>query len=100
MPQIHGDITGRTIYTYEETSNMLVSAVNYDGVRVDLTYEGLNAYDSAAIDNYAAQVRRVVAMETRSDSIRGAKQRFRNGTSTPEKRWSLRFLGTRSRPSI
>ena len=72
----YGDITGRTTYTYEETSNMLVSAVNYDGVRVDLTYEGLNAYDSAAIDNYAAQVRRVVAMETRSDSIRGAKQRF------------------------
>ena len=72
----YGDITGRTTYAYEETSNMLVSAVNYDGVRVDLTYEGLNAYDSAAIDNYAAQVRRVVAMETLSDSIRGAKQRF------------------------
>lgn len=72
----YGDITGRTTYTYEETSNMLISAVNYDGVRVDLTYEGLNAYDSAAIDNYAAQVRRVIAMETRSDSIRGAKQRF------------------------
>lgn len=72
----YGDITGRTTYTYEETSNMLVSAVNYDGVRVALTYEGLNAYDSAAIDNYAAQVRRVIAMETRSDSIRGAKQRF------------------------
>ena len=72
----YGDITGRTTYTYEETSNMLVSAVNYDGVRVDLTYEGLNAYDSAAIDNYAAQVRRIIAMETRSDSIRGAKQRF------------------------
>lgn len=72
----YGDISGHTTYEYEAASNMLTAAVNYDGVRVDLAYEGLNAYDSAAIDNYAAQVRRVITMETRNGDTRGAKQRF------------------------
>ena len=72
----YGDISGHTTYEYEAASNMLTAAVNYDGVRADLAYEGLNAYDSAAIDNYAAQVRRVITMETRNGDTRGAKQRF------------------------
>ena len=72
----YSDVFGGTSYGYEADSNLLTAAANFDGNRIDLTYEGRNAYDAAAIDNYTAQVRRVLSMEASNGIQRGAKRRY------------------------
>ena len=72
----YSDVFGGTSYGYEADSNLLTAAANFDGNRIDLTYEGRNAYDAAAIDNYAAQVRRVLSMEASNGTLRGAKRLY------------------------
>lgn len=73
----YADVTsGGTTFTYEAGSNLLTCAQNYDGVKLNIGFEGASSYDSAAVDNYAQQVRRVISLEQASGSLAGAKQVF------------------------
>ena len=66
--------SGGTAFTYE--SNMLTGVQNLDGRKLTIGYEAAGSYDSAAIDNYAAQIRRVTSLEKTAGSLKGAKQLF------------------------
>ena len=71
------DVTsGGTTFTYESGTNMLIGAQNYDGVKLNIGFEATSSYDSAAIDSYAAQIRRVISLEQAAGSVKGAKQVF------------------------
>lgn len=73
----YADLTsGQTVFTYEANSNMLVSAKNFDGLQVNMGFEDESSYDTACIDNYAKQIRRVISLEQVSGSKKGAKQLF------------------------
>ena len=75
----YGDITGGTVIAYESGTNMLVSATNFDGVGVSVTYAAAGSFDAACIDDYAAQQRRVTSMELKNGATRGAKRLFEYG---------------------
>ncbi len=66
--------SGGTTFTYESGSNLLTCAKNYDGNQVDIGYEAAGYYCESAVDNYAQQVRRVISIEQRNGSTRGAKE--------------------------
>lgn len=73
----YADVTsGGTTFTYESGSNMLIGAQNFDGVKLNIGFEPTSSYDSAAIDSYAAQIRRVISLEQTAGSVKGAKQLF------------------------
>lgn len=68
--------SGTTMFTYEADSNMLVAAKNFDGMQVNMIFEGEDSYDTACIDSYAKQVCRVISLEQLSGDLKGAKQLF------------------------
>ncbi len=68
--------SGSTAFTYESGTNMLTGAQNLDGQKLTIGYEAASTYDSAAIDSYAAQIRRVTSLEKTAGSLKGAKQLF------------------------
>ena len=78
-----GGTTPHTTYAYESGNNMLIRARNYDGVRVNVGYEGTSLYNtSVVVGGVTDQMRRVLSLETvatnSSDTVTesGAKQLF------------------------
>ena len=68
-----GGTAPHTTYTYDGTTNMLVTARNYDGVRVNVGYEATTLYDESTImDGITAQMRRVLSLETVATNSSGA----------------------------
>ena len=64
-------------FAYEGDTNLLVSAQNYDGLKATLVYEPEAQFDTAAVDNFAPQARRVISMEkTGANNAKGAKKRI------------------------
>lgn len=61
-----------TTYTYEQDSNILIAARNYDGVTVNIGFETEASYDTACIDNFAAQARKVISLDTENTADAGA----------------------------
>lgn len=69
----YSDVTsGSTTFEYEDGSNMLEIAKNYDGNQVCITYENANNCYTDLTNEYAHQMRRVVSMENKNGSVSGA----------------------------
>lgn len=74
----YGDLSSSqyTQYGYETGTNMLISATNYDGLNLALTYEDPTDFDAAAIEDFTAQARRVTSMELSNGSMDGSRLLF------------------------
>ena len=67
----------KTVFAYEGDTNLLVSAQNYDGLKIALAYEPEAFFDTAVMDDFAPQARRVLSMEkSGAGNAAGAKKRM------------------------
>ena len=85
-----GGTVPHTAYGYDGSTNMLVSARNYDGVQVNVGYEASSIFDGTTVGGVTDQMRRVLSLETvavgdnNAVTTHGAKQLFAYKTMCTE----------------
>ena len=72
-----GGTAPHTTYSYDDSTNMLIRARNYDGLQVNIGYEPISMFDeSTIVDGITDQMRRVLSLETVATNSSGSVTKY------------------------